>query len=242
MRSPLAQALLNPLNLAMLALAVAAGLCAAWWLLPLGLLLWVIMVVVVWGDPTLRLTQELQTRPAVAYRFQAQCERLQKVQVALHNQLATTGNGARRILQPVEEQVGQVVDHAYDLCMRMAALDNNRKVATMNRNLTEELALIDLKIAQAEDEQVRQRYTESRKALQDRIDELNQTGSLLDQFDGQLLTLATTMESLQGDVVRLLAGRKKDIQADIGALLRTLQEQNEQLNSFEAQVIQLQRR
>ena len=33
-RSPWLTALINPLNLAMLALAVAAGLCAAWWLLP----------------------------------------------------------------------------------------------------------------------------------------------------------------------------------------------------------------
>ncbi len=40
MHSPTFDALLHPLNLATLALAAAAGLCAAWWLFPLGLLVW----------------------------------------------------------------------------------------------------------------------------------------------------------------------------------------------------------
>jgi hypothetical protein len=51
MRSPLLTALFHPLNLTTLAVAVAAGLCAAWWLFPLGLLVWLIMVVGVARDP-----------------------------------------------------------------------------------------------------------------------------------------------------------------------------------------------
>ncbi len=242
MRSPFAQALLNPLNLAALALAAAAGLCAAWWLFPLGLLVWVVMVFVVWRDPTLRLTQELETRPTVAYRFQAQFDRIQRAQVALHHQLAAASGGARRAMQPIQELVNQLVDHTHDLCMRMSALENNRKVATMNRNLTEELALIDLKIAQAQDEQVRQRYTDSRKALQNRIDDLNAMGSLLEQFDGQLSTLANVLDNVQSDVVRLLAVRKKDIRQDLEALQQTLQEQIVQMHSIESEVIRVQGR
>jgi hypothetical protein len=38
-------ALRQPLNLAMLPLSVAAGLCASTWLLPVGLGVWVLMVV-----------------------------------------------------------------------------------------------------------------------------------------------------------------------------------------------------
>lgn len=37
-------ALLHPLNIIMFVLSIVAGLVAAWWLAPLGLLLWLIMV------------------------------------------------------------------------------------------------------------------------------------------------------------------------------------------------------
>jgi hypothetical protein len=37
-------AFLHPLNILMLVLAILAGIFAAWWLAPLGLLLWLIMV------------------------------------------------------------------------------------------------------------------------------------------------------------------------------------------------------
>ena len=39
-------ALRQPLNLAMLPLSIAAGLCAATWMLPVGLGLWALMVVI----------------------------------------------------------------------------------------------------------------------------------------------------------------------------------------------------
>jgi septation ring formation regulator EzrA len=242
MRSPLSHALLHPLSLAMLALAFISGLCAAWWLFPIGLLFWAIMVFVVYRDPTLRLSRELETRPTVAYRFQAQFERIQKVQVVLHNHLASARPEVRRAFQPIQEQVNQLVDYTHDLCMRMSALENNYKVATMNRDLSGELALIDLKIAQADNEQVRQSYAETRKTLQSRIDSVRQTGSLLEQFDGQLQTLSNTMESLQSDIVRLLAVRKKDARPDITMLQRTLEDQTEQLSSIDAQVTQVQSR
>ena len=47
MRSPFLTALLHPLNLAVLVLSVLAGLVAAWWLFPLGLLFWLVMVTAV---------------------------------------------------------------------------------------------------------------------------------------------------------------------------------------------------
>jgi len=54
MQPPYLDALRHPLNLAVLALAVAAGLCSAWWLFPVGLVVWGIMVVVHAHDLALR--------------------------------------------------------------------------------------------------------------------------------------------------------------------------------------------
>ena len=46
MRSPWMSALIDRMNLATLGIAIAAGLLAAWWLLPVGLIVWAIMVII----------------------------------------------------------------------------------------------------------------------------------------------------------------------------------------------------
>jgi hypothetical protein len=51
MRSPLSKALADRMNLALLGSALAAGLLAAWWLLPIGLAVWLIMVIVTVNGP-----------------------------------------------------------------------------------------------------------------------------------------------------------------------------------------------
>src|SRR5258708_4108597 len=86
-RSPWLTALINPLNLAMLALAVAAGLCSAWWLLPLGLLLWVVMVLGVARDPSLVISSTMDSRAPLAARFQAPFDRIERSHVSLFNPL-----------------------------------------------------------------------------------------------------------------------------------------------------------
>jgi hypothetical protein len=50
MDSPWLKALRHPLTLAMLPLSLVAGLCAATWLLPVGLGLWALMVVITVRD------------------------------------------------------------------------------------------------------------------------------------------------------------------------------------------------
>ena len=71
MRSPTLSALFNPLGIATLAMSVAAGLCAAWWLFPLGLVIWGVMVYGLATDPALRRLQMMQSRAPVAQRFRA---------------------------------------------------------------------------------------------------------------------------------------------------------------------------
>lgn len=48
----LSRAVRNPFVLSMLPLSVAAGLCAAWWLLPVGIGLWLMMIIAINNDPS----------------------------------------------------------------------------------------------------------------------------------------------------------------------------------------------
>ncbi len=51
MRSSFSQALTDRLNLATLIIAIAAGLLAAWWLLPIGLAVWLVMMLITTNGP-----------------------------------------------------------------------------------------------------------------------------------------------------------------------------------------------
>ena len=51
MATPLRTAFTDRMNLATLGIAIAAGLLAAWWLLPIGLAVWLIMVIVTVNGP-----------------------------------------------------------------------------------------------------------------------------------------------------------------------------------------------
>ena len=101
MRSPFLTALFHPLNILMLALSALAGLIAAWWLFPLGLLFWLVMVIAVARDPSLRISHQLHQREPLAQRFQRYFDRIERSQVGVFNSLSSAPARTRRALQPV---------------------------------------------------------------------------------------------------------------------------------------------
>ena len=88
MRSPLATALLNPLNLVMLVFSALAGLIAAWWLLPLGLLIWAAMVAAIANDKSIRINYNMEARlGTLSPRFQEPYAKAVKAQTRIFNSL-----------------------------------------------------------------------------------------------------------------------------------------------------------
>ena len=58
-------------NVAMFALTVAAGLCSAWWLAPVGFVFWLVMVIIVIArDPGMQITFMRQSRQPLSQRYQ----------------------------------------------------------------------------------------------------------------------------------------------------------------------------
>src|SRR5262245_27154040 len=115
-RPPLLTALLNPVNLAMLALTVAAGLCSAWWLAPIGILLWLVMVIILARDPGVQITFTRQSREPLAERFQNRFDKLDRARISIFNTLQRSNNPAlRRSIEPVQTALDDLVEHAYQL-------------------------------------------------------------------------------------------------------------------------------
>jgi hypothetical protein len=239
MRSPFVTGLLHPLNLAMLGLTAFAGLVAAWWLFPLGLLLWLVMVVVVSRDPSLRISHEMRSREPIAQRFQRYFDRIERTQVSVFNSLASAPGRTRKTLQPVQDELEALTDQAYLLCRRMTALENYRLVSESTTNLQADLQQVDEAIGRAGDPMVKQQYEDSRRALLERMAKLQLVASDLDRVEAQLLGLANEMDGVVTEVIRLQAAGPDEAARQVPTLVGRLRERSEELRQSEREAAEV---
>lgn len=239
MRSPYLSALFNPLGLATLTLAVAAGLCAAWWLCPLGLIVWGIMIYGLVTDPELRRLQVMQSRAPVAQRFQTLFDRIERAQASISHTISDSDRRVRPLLEPIQSEIDTLVERSYQLCSRVTVLENYRSVQNFQGNLQAELVRIDTQLASATDPVVKREYEESRQAVQKRIDALSAIGLQSDRIEAQLSSMAASLAGVQAELVRLQALGPDLASQLLPAQQRTLRELSSQLTRFEEEVSQL---
>jgi chromosome segregation ATPase len=236
-RSPILIALIHPLNLLTLGVAVFAGLVSAWWLFFVGVLFWLIMVIAVTRDPSLRISHEMQRRAPLAQRFQRYFDRVERSQVSVFNSLASAPSQIRRVLRPVQSEIGTLTNQVHSLCQRMTVLENYRLVSQSRADLEADLQQIDAKIAGAEDVLVKREYEESRRSLDDRLSKLEAVSTQLDRVEAQLLSLTNEMDSTVTEIVRLQAIGPQNASRYVPDVVRRLREQSTQLKAFEREAI-----
>jgi chromosome segregation ATPase len=235
-RSPWLTALINPLNVAMLALAVAAGLCSAWWLFPLGLLLWVVMILAVARDPSLVMSSSMESRAPLAARFQTPFDRIERSQVSLFNTLASADPRIRSSFRPVQAETDNLVNQAYLLCQRMSALENYRLVTQSSGDLDGQLKQLQGQVDAATDPMVKREYQQSLAALQDRVTQLHTTQTQLDRVEAQLSSLSSQMDAALTEVVRIQSLGPAVGAGQAAALAQTLHKQAQDLEAFQKEV------
>jgi hypothetical protein len=239
MRSPIITALFHPLNIAMAGLAVFAGLVSAWWLFPVGLLFWLLMIITVSRDRALRFNHQMQQRSPLAQRFQRYFDRIERAQVSIFNTLSTAPPRMQRALQPIQHEVDALTSEAYALCQRMTTLENYRVVSQSQPDLSSDLDHINTLIEQTDDPQVLEDYEESRRALHGRLTKLGEVSVQLDRLEAQLMSLANEMDGVVTEVVRLQAAGPDKASAEASALAARLRKETAQLCAFEEQAAQI---
>jgi hypothetical protein len=232
-------ALVHPLNLSMLALSIAAGLIAAWWLTPLGLLLWVTMVVTVSRDARLQFNYQMHSRDPLAQRFQQYFDRIQRAQLRVFNALASVPSGRMRALEPIREQVDVLAQQVYSLCQHMTTLENYRVVTESQRDLAGDLARIDEALQRTADPTIRSEYESSRGSIEERLARQQTVTVLLDRVEAQLLGLANELDVLVTEVIRLPALAPNEAARHASRLVDTLSQQSAQIATFEREVVQV---
>ena len=240
MRSPLATALLNPFNLAMPVLAVLAGLLAAWWLLPLGLVLWAIMVATIANDKSLRINYNMEARlGTLPSRFQDPYSKAVRAQMRVFNSLLNVGGENRRALEPVESAVEALVDKVYELCQQMTAPENYLSVSQgKNADLEGQRALLVLSIDKDMDPTIKQQKEAAIKELEGRIQKTKGLAAALEHVEAQLTSTTTLLETLPAEIMRLQVMGVAQIRQEVPVLLAKLKQESDQVQACEGEVAQ----
>jgi hypothetical protein len=233
MRSPLVTALFHGLNPAMFALAVLAGLVAAWWLFPIGLILWMIMVWRIASDRSIRLDYDMQARSGtLSTRFQDLYSRVVRSQMRISNSLMSASGRMKTALNPVQGELEILTNRVYALCRQMTGPENFVKVSKMNTDLDGERALIKLALESASDTMVKREKEEALHAIDDRIKKLKKVDTLLDRVEAQLSSLSTTMDSILADIIRLQALGSAQAEKEAPEIIRQIRVQAQQVDDF----------
>ena len=240
MRSPFLDALLNPLNLVTLALAVAFGLCGAWWLFPVGLVVWLAMVISIARDPGRRINYQLQARAAaLSPRFQKLYDTVVRSQVRIFNTLNGADGRTRRALEPLQSEIETLADQAYAVCQRMTGPENYMKVTQANVDLDGERALLVLSLDGITDPVVKREKEEALKILDNRIQQVKQVKQLLDRVEAQMSSVVGAMDAALADVIRLQAAGAAQAGKQVTPLVQQIRDQSSQLKAFEAEAARM---
>jgi hypothetical protein len=236
MRTLLLTGLLHPLNLMMLGLALVAGLVVAWWMFPIGLVFWLVMVLTVSRDPSLRISHKMQSRAPVAQRFQPYVDRVERAQLSIFNSLASAPANTRRALQPVQAALDTLAAQLTALCQRMSTVENYRVVSSSTSDPRVELQQIGDAIKQATDPRVKEQYQESHATLAERIAMAKLVSTELDRVEAVLVGLTNEIDSIVAEVIRLQAAGAAEAARQAPELVRQLEECAADLGASEWQV------
>jgi hypothetical protein len=237
-RPPIVSSILHPLNLAMLALTAAGGLCAAWWLAPVGLAFWLVMVVIVARDPGLKITFTRQSREPLAQRFQTRFDRLERARVSIFNSLQGVSPEFRRKIQPVQDVLDGLVEHAYQLSLNMTALDNNFSVQQLSNNFDEDIDIMKKNMLSAANQAEKREYEEALKSLATRREQLKHVGVLLTRFEAQLTGTNNAVDSVVTGIAGLKGREPARVEERVPALLQALQAEQAELKQFDSELEQ----
>ena len=236
-RSPFLTALLNPVNLAMLGLTMAAGLCSAWWLAPIGFVLWFVMVLVIARDPGVQITFTRQSRQPLAQRYQTRFDKLDRARISIFNALQRANNPSfARAIEPVQSALDDLVEHAYQLSLRMTALDNNFAVQQISSNFDEDIAKMEKNMQEASNPADRKEFEQTLESLKTRKAQLKSVNTLLSRFEAQLTGTNNAIDGVVTGIVSLQGRSAKGIEEKVPSLVKIIETEQEELEQFDAEL------
>lgn len=235
-RTPFFIAIFHPSTLAMLGVTIAGGVCSAWWLAPIGLAMWIVMVILIASEPIHKFNFQLESREPIAGRFQKNFDGINRSHTRLFNTIESAKPRIQRVLQPVMRTATELTDAAYSLCLRLTPIENNRLINQSTGGLLLELENMHRKIDDAEDPVIKSEYEEAYKTIKNRIEDIRSMKVHLERLDAQLISLKNDLDNFQSRVVLLQSRMPKEVDQNISELMEMLNKEINTLKRFDDEI------
>ncbi len=222
----------HPLNIAMFFASILAGLLADLRLIPIGLALWLVMVISVALNPSDRLNSSIDKRSNLSQRFQPLMSRIQRSQANLFTAIEALPGDAQNYLKPVYQAVGQLADKAMFYCQRLTPLENYRLVTTRGQNIDEEKRQLQARIDLSQNPDLKRELTETFASLEKREMTLNSVTAHLDKADAVLASLGNELDTTLLEIMQLPSLESSDLRSKVAQILQKLKAELAELDEI----------
>jgi chromosome segregation ATPase len=236
MANPYAFAARRPLAILVLLAAIAGGLLLFWWLLPLGLLAYGLMIYLAGRDPALAALSQRPQRPRLSSpQLRGQIAAIERTQQEIGRSVAQADGPVARLLVRIDDQSRELVEQSYQLCERGQVLE--AYLARVNlADLRQRIAATDRQIAATADAYTLQQLQETRAALAEKQRNAAELTTYNGRILAQLQNIHASLDNVLADTVRLrtadamaadsatdqVARRLADLKSDMDTFQRVL--------------------
>lgn len=227
----------QPLAIAVLVVAVIAGLTVALWLLPLGLLAYALMIFFALRDPVLI---DAARRPPPTPRprltsptFRAQIEAIERTQQEISRSAAQSGGPLARLLLPIADQGRELVEEAYILADKGQIIE--RYLASIDRRkLERDVAAIDQQMRATQDPYTLSQLEETRRARLEKVQNVRDLDTYIGRISAQLQNISASLDNVLAETVRLRTADAASADSTTSQVARRLADLKSDMDAFQA--------
>lgn len=226
------RAALQPLAIAVLLAALLFGLTVALWLLPLGVLVYGVLVFLGARDPALQLAEPPRPRRATSPTFKAYLDTIERTQQEIGRSAVQAGGPLARLLLPVSDQARDLVHEAYVLADKGQIIE--RYLASIDRQkLVSQMQQVERQLNGTQDPYTRQQLSETRQALLDQQTDLRDLETYIGRISAQLQNISASLDNVLADTVRLRTADAASASAATDSVAERLMNLKSDMHAFQ---------
>jgi uncharacterized NAD(P)/FAD-binding protein YdhS len=172
----------------------------------------------------------------LAQRFQNRFDRLDRARISIFNSLQGVPPSFHKAVVPVQDILDELVDHTYQLCLNLTAVENNFAVQRLSNNFNDDIEKMEENIRSAADPSAKKEYEGTLNSLQARKVQMKNIETLLSRFEAQLTGTNNAVDSVVTGIVGLKGRDTKQIEVKIPPLLKILETEQAELKQFDAEL------
>lgn len=235
--SPWMLAARQPLAVVVAVVAVIAGLTVALWLLPLGLLAYVLMVVLAARDPALvaqaRRPPSTPRPRLTSPTFRVQIDAIERTQREIARSAAQAGGPLARLLLPIADQGRELVEEAYTLAEKGQIIE--RYLASVDRRAIEkDVSGLDAQIRTTQDQYTLAQLQETRRSRIEKLENVRDLDTYIGRINAQLQNIGASLDNVLAETVRLRTADAASADSATSQVARRLADLKADMDAFQA--------